>query len=184
MVGFLQLAQTLTPCFSSLHYSSFNLCSYLLFNSDRTFEDMCDVVGRHSKKKRYKRLFFRQLGPEPEEEGKNDECVKITVTDSDTGRRLETNCNTVATQQKCHLPQFKKCKGKTAMCQLQKQCINKSFRLKYNEEGVTKSKRIRCNRIRRKRKGLFNKQNKFTCSNDLVAKNCAKRCGECCSQLG
>ena len=136
----------------------------------------------HSKIKNYRRLFFRRLGPLPEEEGKDDECIKITVTDSVTGRRLETNCNTVATKQQCHLEEYKKCKEETDLCQLQKQCNNKNFRLEYKKQGERRTKRIQCNRIRN-RQGAARRK-KFTCSNRLIARNCAKRCGECCPQLG
>jgi hypothetical protein len=127
-------------------------------------------------------MFLRRLGPLPEEEGKDDECIKVSVTDSATGRRLETNCNTVASRQLCHKDEFSVCKKETDLCQLQKQCINKDFRLEYKEGGEERTKRIRCKRIRN-RKGLV-RRNKFTCSNKLIARNCAKRCGECCPQLG
>jgi len=154
-----------------------------IIHYDRLLEDFCEVAERHSKHKFYKRLFLRMLGPLIEEEGKDDECIKISVTDSATGRRLETNCNTIATQQQCHKPEYAECKRRTAMCQLQKQCINKIFLLKYKESNTSKQKRIRCNRIRN-RKGLVLRKKKFTCNNKLIARNCAKRCGECCPQLG
>mmetsp|Transcript_29739 Transcript_29739/g.65905 ORF Transcript_29739/g.65905 Transcript_29739/m.65905 type:complete len:562 (+) Transcript_29739:82-1767(+) len=140
---------------------------------DYLLEDFCAVAGTHSDVKEHRRMFLRRVDAEPE--GEDPECKMVEVD----GEMM--SCNTIGFLQQCH--RYPECKSVPGICEDQKRCINKNFRLRYTDtEGRRRAKRIFCRRVK-KRAGRI-RSKRFTCSNEDVARKCAKRCGECCPQLG